>query len=147
MDREKFLEKFPEFREPPPFEKLLAFVASMPEPWRSWAAHESLEHIRYRLRMTQNELAQKSGLTQSQVSRLEGGEDALVSSWRRLYAAMGFELVLLPVSALDAKGLEEQASIGMPRGWWYKSRVRPRHRWLKERIEAARRRREATDPR
>jgi hypothetical protein len=43
------------------------------------------------------------------VSRLQAGEDALLSTWRRAFAAMGFRLVVVPLPTLDAAALRSQA--------------------------------------
>ena len=114
---------------------LLELGPQLPELWREWAPDRGLEYLRCRLRFSQKELAQKSGLSQSRVSLIEGGEDACLSTWRRLYAAMGFELLVLPVTAMDYFALEEFAQRGRPPGHHAKSRSRPRRRWLRQQAE------------
>ena len=58
--------------------------------WLSLPPDHGLEVLRYRLKMSQVDLAAKAGLTQARYSKIEGGADALLSTWRRLYEAMGF---------------------------------------------------------
>lgn len=114
---------------PDPFEVLLRASNALPAEWRRWPAERCFQYLRCRLRFTQDELAQKAGLTQSQISRLEAGADALFDTWRRAYAAMGFELILLPVSGLTRKELEVRAEEGRPSGHWLRERARPRRLW------------------
>ncbi|MFI5345231.1 MAG: helix-turn-helix domain-containing protein [Elusimicrobiota bacterium] len=113
---------------PDPFELILRAADSLPKDWKARGPEFGFEFVRCRLRFTQDELAQKSGVAQSIVSRVEGGFDARLSTWRRLYAAMGFDLVLLPVSALALEELEKRAEQGRPRGSWMRQRARPRRR-------------------
>lgn len=79
-----------------PFEALLKWGRRVPEPFGEWTPGRSFLAIRSRLNFTQEEVGLLAGITQSQVSRVEGDGDARISTWRRLYAAMGFELLLLP---------------------------------------------------
>ena len=74
--------------------QLLEAGATLPKNWLEWPPDEGFEYLRCRLRFSQRELGLKSGLTQARVSRVEGGLDVRLSVWKRLYAAMGFELVL-----------------------------------------------------
>jgi hypothetical protein len=107
-------------------ETLISFSAGIPDPWRGWPADRGFEYLRCRLKFTQDELRQKSGLSQSQISRLEGGGDALLSTWRKLYRTMGFELMLVPVSSLSVAELVERSEEGRPEGFWRRQRARPR---------------------
>jgi transcriptional regulator with XRE-family HTH domain len=86
------------------------------------------ESWRSRLNATQQELADKSGMVQTQVSRLERGFDARVSTWRRLYDAMGFDLFLLPLPRTSLKAIEARAEEGRPPGSHARMRARPRKR-------------------
>ena len=95
------------------------------------APEETFLYVRCRLRLKQDELAWKSGVAQSIVSRVEGGADARLSTWRRLYAAMGFELILLPLSTRSIEELEERARIGRASERWMDRRTRPRRRPLR----------------
>ena len=113
---------------PDPFEALLRTAVAVPPEWRRRSPEGGFQYLRCRLRFTQDELAAKAGLTQSQVSRLEGGADALLGTWRRAYAAMGFEMTLLPVSGLTLRELERRAEEGRPPGHWRRQRTRPRRR-------------------
>ena len=110
-------------------EQLLASGPHIPELWRGWRPDRGLEYLRCRLRFSQRELARKSGLSQSRISLIEGGADARLSTWREIYAAMGFELMLLPLSAMDLAVLEKFAARGRPQGHWLRTPARPRRRW------------------
>ena len=112
-------------------EGLFQTRCAVPKEWLKMSPAEGLESLRCRLEFTQNELAEKSGLTQAQVSRIEGGSDALLSTWTKLYAAMGVALVILPLSALSANDLRKQAD-GARTAWQRRrQRAKPRRRRMK----------------
>lgn len=115
---------------PEPVELLLKAGGEAPVELRSWPPERMFQYLRCRLRFTQLELAQKAGLTQSQVSRVESGADCLLSTWTRAYAAMGFELRLLPTSGMGVEELEKSAEAGRPHGHWLRQRARPRRFWM-----------------
>ncbi|MBI2788048.1 MAG: helix-turn-helix transcriptional regulator [Elusimicrobia bacterium] len=119
---------------PEPVELLLEAGETTPVELRSWPSERMFQYLRCRLRFTQLELAQKAGLTQSQVSRVESGADCLLSTWTKVYAAMGFELHLLPTSAMGLEELEKRAEMGRPQGHWLRQRARPRRLWLNGRM-------------
>jgi len=100
----------------------------VPETWSALAADHGFESLRCRLRFGQAELGAKAGMTQARVSRIEGGADIRLGEWRRLYAAMGFDLVLLPVSRATVEELEDRAAAGRPDNHYLYERARPRRR-------------------
>lgn len=114
---------------PEPLELMLNTAEAAAPQLKGWPPERAFQYIRCRLRFTQSELAQKAGLTQSQVSRVESGSDCLLSTWTRAYAAMGFGLVLLPASAMSVDELEKRAEEGRPQGHWKRQRSRPRRVW------------------
>ena len=122
---------------PDPFAILLKAPEALPSEWRGKSADEGFEYLRRRLAFTQDELARKSGVAQSIVSRVEGGADAYLSTWRRIYAAMGFDLMLLPISRLTVEELERRAEEGRPAGHWMRQRARPRRRRGQRRVSLA----------
>lgn len=113
---------------PDPFGELLRAANDLPCDWAATTTAGGFQYLRCRLRFTQDELAAKSGLAQSLISRLEGGFDARLSTWRRVYAAMGFDLLLVPSSRLSVEALEARAEQGRPPGHWARERSRPRRR-------------------
>jgi DNA-binding XRE family transcriptional regulator len=117
-----------------PVELLLKSGGDAPAELRNWPPERMFQYLRCRLRFTQLELAQKAGLTQSQVSRVESGADCLLSTWARAYAAMGFELKLLPASGMGVEELERKAEAGRPHGHWLRQRARPRRIWMNGRM-------------
>ena len=119
---------------PEPVELLLKSGGEAPVELRSWPPERMFQYLRCRLRFTQLELARKAGLTQSRVSRVESGADCLLSTWTKVYAAMGFELHLLPASAMGIEELEKRAEEGRPDGHWLRQRARPRRLWLNGRM-------------
>ena len=69
--------------------------------------------IRKRVGLTQNKLADKLGIKQPTLSRLESQDDMYVSTLRRLIEALGgkMEIVVhLPGEAIRLQQLEESAS-------------------------------------
>ena len=113
---------------PDPFDLLLEAGRSMPNEFLEAAPEEFFEYLRCRLRFTQAELAGKAGLAQSVVSELEGGKNARLSTWTRVYGAMGFKLILLPYSPRTSKELERLSEEGRPANHWRSQRVKPRRR-------------------
>ena len=64
---------------------------------------EQLRALRRSLGVSQRHLAEVSGVDQAVVCRLERGTDALWTTWQRLFVALGYGAVLMPVSAEDAE--------------------------------------------
>jgi len=119
---------------PEPVELLLKSGGDAPVELRSWPPERMFQYLRCRLSFTQLELARKAGLTQSQVSRVESGADCLLSTWTKVYAAMGFELRLLPISGMGVEELARNAEAGRPHGHWLRQRARPRRLWVNGRM-------------
>lgn len=115
-------------------ELLLGWGKSGPKEFRQWPPAMLFQHLRCRLRFSQAELALKAGLTQSQVSRVESGADCLLSTWARAYAALGFELKLLPSSHESIEELARRAEEGRPRDHWLRARAKPRRHLLDGRM-------------
>lgn len=111
-------------------ELLLKSGEAAPPELRQWPPERMFQYLRCRFTFTQLELAKKAGLTQSQVSRMESGADCLLSTWIRAYAAMGFELRLLPASNATVEDLERRSETGRPEGHWLRQRARPRRLWM-----------------
>lgn len=111
-------------------ELLLKSGEAAPPELRQWPPERMFQYLRCRFTFTQLELAKKAGLTQSQVSRMESGADCLLSTWIRAYAAMGFDLRLLPVSNATVEDLERRSETGRPEGHWLRQRARPRRLWM-----------------
>ena len=77
--------------------------------------HEALEvypgarlrALRLSLEISQRQLAELSGVDQSVICRLERGGDALWSTWRRLFAGLGYYAVLSPAHEDEGDTLVE----------------------------------------
>lgn len=110
----------------------LEAVPALPQEWIKNTSDYGFEQLRCRLDFSQAEIGAKTGMTQARISRIEGGADVRVSVWRKIYAAMGFDLVLLPVSRLSVEELEDRAAEGRPRNHHIYQRARPRRRWRHE---------------
>lgn len=116
---------------PPPFETWLDFARGAPEDLSSWPPARVYQFIRCRLRFSQAELSEKTGLSQSNLSRIEAGEDCLVSTMRRIYAAMGLELMLVPRSKETPRELESAADRGRSIRRRISQGAKPRRRWYR----------------
>jgi transcriptional regulator with XRE-family HTH domain len=77
---------------------LLHGEAAPPE-FAGWTHHECLRRLRMRWGLRRKELAAKAGVSASLVGRAEKGADVRLSTLRRLYAALGCRLLILPAGA------------------------------------------------
>ena len=80
-------------------------LARLLEAARPWSDDETAREpgrlilrLRSGLQWSQAELAKRSGVSRSLVARAEAGGDLQLGSLRRLFAALGCSLVILPVS-------------------------------------------------
>lgn len=124
---------------PNPYDELFALAALLPAPWRGMRPDAVFESLRCRLNFTQDEVGIKGGMTQNQVSRIEGGFDARMSTWKKAFSAMGFDIFLLPMPRGPMRRLEALAERCRPANHFLRQRARPRRRY---KAEMARRRAE-----
>lgn len=80
-----------------PFEELLDHGQAAPQWWAKLPAGEAIQRLRRIAGLTQSELGLRAGVGQSHVARVEAGQDCRLSTLWRLYSAMGYQAVLLPV--------------------------------------------------
>lgn len=103
-------------------------LAGVPPSWREATPGAQLAAVRRHLRVSGRHLAEVSGVDQSTISRLERGADARLETWRKLFSALGCEVILLPLSQcedtqdfLQHQETERQERIavnwGRRRGW------------------------------
>jgi transcriptional regulator with XRE-family HTH domain len=85
--------------------------AAVPEDWVAMPVGRIVRRLRKQLGLEQWSLGRRVGMRQSMVSRIERGADLRVSTLRKLLAAMGCELVVLPRSdrSLERLGDESRA--------------------------------------
>lgn len=118
---------------PDPVRDALAHGESTPETFASWSLGECLRRLRTRFGYTRGALVARAGVSASLVGRAEQGADVRVSTIRKLYAALGCRVVLLPAGALyeldwrqahnDDASIESEKEIerlitgGVPEGW------------------------------
>jgi transcriptional regulator with XRE-family HTH domain len=71
---------------------------------------DQLRSRRLSQEISQRHLAEVSGVTQSVISRLERGAGASVPTWKRLFGALGYGIVLKPEKYTEESGalLEDQ---------------------------------------
>lgn len=124
--------------QPTTYEELEAFVKTLPARWRVLPPEHQFERLRCMVAMTQDQVAKRTGLHQSAVSKLEGGRDSKLSTWRKAYDAMGYELVLLPVPRADIDELRRRAGVDRATRRWWRQHARPRRRWKEDYAERRR---------
>jgi transcriptional regulator with XRE-family HTH domain len=98
-------------------------LANVPPIWREATAGAQLAAVRRHLRVSGRHLADVSGVNQSNISRMErGAADARLETWKKLFSALGCEVILLPLSQcedtedlLQSQTLERQERIAA--GW------------------------------
>jgi len=69
---------------------------AVPAQWRALTPGRALKLLRKRRRLTQDRLARLAGMRQAWVARVERGAETTLVTLARLYAALGYELVLIP---------------------------------------------------
>ncbi len=76
-------------------------AAEIPLKWIRASPGEQLYALRCERRVSQRVLAALAGVTPAAVCRLEAGRDARLSTWRRLFQALGYYAPLVPVSSCE----------------------------------------------
>lgn len=70
---------------------------AIPPDWQPGPPAQGLIRLRRRLRLTQAALAERAGIPQSFISKVERGRDVRLSTLCRLYEAMGYQAVIVPL--------------------------------------------------
>lgn len=84
---------------------------AVPRSWAKAAPGDLLRVLRLSRDVSQRHLAEESGVRQSFISRLERGGDARWATWKRLFDALGFDVVLAPLpSCEDAEDFLREAA-------------------------------------
>lgn len=78
-------------------DEFLRLIELAPEVWRTRPHHFHLWLARKLANMTQKQLAEKAGVDQSLVARVERGRDVRLSTMRRLYEALGYRMLIVPL--------------------------------------------------
>ena len=78
-------------------DEFLRLIEKAPAVWRERPAHFHLWLARKHAGLTQSELAVRAGVQQSLVARVERGRDVRLSTMRRLYEALGYRVLLVPL--------------------------------------------------
>lgn len=84
-------------------DEFLRLIEKAPEVWRTRPAHFHLWLARKLARLTQRQLAAISGIDQSFIARVERGRDVRLSTMRRLYAALGYRMLSVPLRMRSQK--------------------------------------------
>lgn len=77
--------------------EFLRLIEQAPHPWRTRPAHFHLWLARKLAGLTQKQLAERAGVAQAFVARIERGRDVRISTMRRLYEALGYRMVIVPL--------------------------------------------------
>ena len=87
---------------------------------------EQLRALRRLREISQRHLAEVSGVDQSVICRLERGAGALWPTWRKLFSALGYDVVLKPSSDVEewegyledgAQGRKDRMEAGREARW------------------------------
>jgi transcriptional regulator with XRE-family HTH domain len=92
------MEKLLDFEDP--VRDAIAFGEKAPADFASWPAPECLRRLRLRFHLNRKQLAAKAGVSASLIGRAEKGADIRLGTLRKIYAALGCRLLLLPAGAL-----------------------------------------------
>ncbi|MBI4374828.1 MAG: helix-turn-helix domain-containing protein [Elusimicrobia bacterium] len=77
--------------------RFLDLIEKVPAAWRQRPAHFHIWLARKLARLTQAQLASKAGIHQSFVARVERGRDVRLSTMQRLYRALGYRMLIVPL--------------------------------------------------
>ena len=86
-----------DFEEVAAGDKFLELIEKAPSVWRERPAHFHVWLARKLARLTQKELAARAGMQQSLVARVERERDVRLSTMRRLYQALGYGMLIVPL--------------------------------------------------
>jgi transcriptional regulator with XRE-family HTH domain len=99
-------------------------LARVPKRWRDAPPGEQLGALRRSRRVSQRHLSEVSGVDQADISRMERGADARLGTWLRLFAALGYESVLMPIASceetqdlLERQTIEREERMIAGRAW------------------------------
>jgi transcriptional regulator with XRE-family HTH domain len=70
----------------------------LPEDWLALPPGRALRRLRKQLLVKQDEISHALGMRQSSVSKIERGLDARWSTLRRMFAVLGCDLAVVPVT-------------------------------------------------
>jgi len=73
----------------------------VPSIWREASPGRQLRALRRSRRVSQRHLSEVSGVDQADISRMERGADSRLSTWRKLFSALGYDSVLLPLASCE----------------------------------------------
>ncbi|MBI3299759.1 MAG: helix-turn-helix transcriptional regulator [Elusimicrobia bacterium] len=83
-----------------PVRAALVYSESAPPECASWPPHECLRRLRIQFGLNRKQLAAKASVSASLVGRAEKGANVRLSTLRKLYAALGCRLLILPAGGL-----------------------------------------------
>jgi hypothetical protein len=78
-----------------PWEELLDHAEAAPDWWARLPPGEAFRRLRWKNEISQAALGRLAGVSQPQVARVEGLHDCLVSTLDRLYAALGYRMIII----------------------------------------------------
>jgi hypothetical protein len=90
-------------------EEFLRLLQNVPEVWHRKPEHFHVWLARKNAELTQRQLGALAGVHQSFVSRVENGRDVRLSSLRRLYAALGYRMLVLPLKRPPTEPMPSRA--------------------------------------
>ena len=82
-------------------DELREVVDRLPAEWVKAEPGWQLKVLREERGISQRRLAEQAKIGQAVISRLERGADARLSTWRRLFEALGWDAVLVPTGECE----------------------------------------------
>lgn len=70
----------------------------IPFDWIKASPADQLRQLRGALYLSQRQLADSAGVSAAVICRLERGADARLSTWRKIFEAMGYWAVIMPAA-------------------------------------------------
>lgn len=104
-----------------------------PAEFASWPLTELLRRLRLRFGLKRKELAAKAGVSASLIGRAEKGADVRLSTLRKIYAAVGCRLLLVPAGGLYDMDWE---SARLDNAWFDENRKTERYLARSRHLEA-----------
>jgi transcriptional regulator with XRE-family HTH domain len=108
-----------------PVRDAIAHGEAAPAAFASWPVPELLRRLRIRFSLNRKQLAAKADVSASLIGRAEKGADVRLSTLRKIYAAVGCRLLVLPAGALYEM---DWTSAHLENAWFDESSARARYR-------------------
>ncbi|MFI5348194.1 MAG: helix-turn-helix domain-containing protein [Elusimicrobiota bacterium] len=93
-------------------------LGGVPKIWQEAPPGRQLRALRRARRVSQRHLADASGVDQADISRIERGADARLSTWKTLFLTLGYDAVLLPLFPAKTRRIGWKSGPWSERSGW-----------------------------